>query len=240
MFGDDEFVYVYQVKGKTKIVKYQHDAPASESVNHHTRLFTRWRVVLVNAIRSENPMNDRPFNTGEPVAYFITWTTYGTWLPGDERGWHQWGKSGTLPPNQSFRKTAKSKMKETEFVMSRDDRDVVENTIGRHCDIRNWRLHTANARSNHVHVVVTAPGYDPKTVRDQFKAWCTRKLKPLHPSRSRFWTEGGSCRWINHEDDLEAAITYAGDVQDRKRREERDSQDKSLVEYKHDAPASED
>lgn len=23
----------------------------------------------------------------EPLAYFITWTTYGTWLPGDPRGW---------------------------------------------------------------------------------------------------------------------------------------------------------
>ena len=23
----------------------------------------------------------------EPLAYFLTWTTYGTWLPGDERGW---------------------------------------------------------------------------------------------------------------------------------------------------------
>ena len=31
-------------------------------------------------------MADRIFNTDEPMAYFITWTTYGTWLPGDERG----------------------------------------------------------------------------------------------------------------------------------------------------------
>jgi hypothetical protein len=23
----------------------------------------------------------------EPLAYYLTWTTYGTWLPGDERGW---------------------------------------------------------------------------------------------------------------------------------------------------------
>jgi hypothetical protein len=23
----------------------------------------------------------------EPLAYFPTWTTYGAWLPGDERGW---------------------------------------------------------------------------------------------------------------------------------------------------------
>jgi hypothetical protein len=26
----------------------------------------------------------------EALAYFLTWTTYGTWLPGDERGWVQY------------------------------------------------------------------------------------------------------------------------------------------------------
>lgn len=23
----------------------------------------------------------------DPLALFLTWTTYGSWLPGDERGW---------------------------------------------------------------------------------------------------------------------------------------------------------
>ncbi len=23
----------------------------------------------------------------DPLAYYLTWPTYGTWLPGDERGW---------------------------------------------------------------------------------------------------------------------------------------------------------
>jgi hypothetical protein len=26
----------------------------------------------------------------DPLAYFLTWATYGTWLPGDERGWIQY------------------------------------------------------------------------------------------------------------------------------------------------------
>jgi hypothetical protein len=37
-------------------------------------------------------------------------------------------------------------------------------------------LHAVNCRSNHVHVVVTA-NRDPDEVREQFKAWCTRRLK---------------------------------------------------------------
>ena len=160
-------------------------------------------------------MNDCDFNTDEPLAYFITWTAYGTWLPGDDRGW--WRRGEFHPPNELFREMAVSEMKETAFVISREDRRIVQETVATHCQIRGWTLHTVRARSNHVHVVVTAPGYPSKTVRDQFKAWCTRHLKPRNPHRKCFWTEGGSCRWVNREDDLEAVIIYVIEAQDRKK-----------------------
>jgi REP element-mobilizing transposase RayT len=162
-------------------------------------------------------MTDRRFNVDEPLAYFLTWTTYGTWLPGDDRGW--W-RAGEFRLAQSlFRQMAASEMKETEFRATPHDREVVETTVKRHCEIRSWTLHAVKARSNHVHVVVAAPGYAPETVRDQFKAWCTRQLKASYPGRKRFWTEGGSCRSINHEDDLESAIIYVKEAQDRKGRD---------------------
>ena len=107
-------------------------------------------------------------------------------------------------------------MKDTAFELSGEHRAIVENTIRKHCEMRSWHLHAVNVRSNHVHVVVTATGYKPETVRDQFKSWCTRKLKEIGESRSQFWTEGASCRWINTDDDLEASVVYVLDVQDRK------------------------
>ena len=33
----------------------------------------------------------------EPVGFLLTWTTYGTWLPGDERGWIKRGQGVKLP-----------------------------------------------------------------------------------------------------------------------------------------------
>ena len=42
------------------------------------------------------------FNTGEPLAFLLTWTTYGTWSPGDERGWNRKGKPGAHLPNALF------------------------------------------------------------------------------------------------------------------------------------------
>src|SRR5262249_21050343 len=114
---------------------------------------------------------------------------------------------------------AQSKLKEPPFMLVEPHRSLVEDTIHRHCDVRGWALHAVNVRSNHVHVVVTAPRYAPGTVKEQFKAWCTRKLKQIEPTRQRIWTEGGSCRWINGEADLEAVILYVTEAQDRKGRE---------------------
>lgn len=33
-------------------------------------------------------------DVSSPLAYLITWTTYGTWLPGDRRGWVEAGEPG--------------------------------------------------------------------------------------------------------------------------------------------------
>jgi REP element-mobilizing transposase RayT len=161
-------------------------------------------------------MSRKTFNLSEPLAYFLTWTTYGTWLPGDDRGWSRKGEAGIQRSNPLFAEMARSQMKEPEFRLTAADRRIVQATIRDHCRFRDWHLHAVNARSNHVHVVVTAAEYPPQTVRDQFKGWCTRRLKEAGATRARFWTEGASCRWINQKDDLEAAVRYVIDAQDRK------------------------
>jgi hypothetical protein len=156
------------------------------------------------------------FNTGDPLAYFITWTTYGTWLPGDHRGWNRKDLPGIQPGNPNLERAAKRMMSESSFLMNDRHREIVDQTIRRHCEIRKWHLHAVNPRTNHVHVVVTARGYDPKTVREQFQAWCTRKLKEVVSDRKHFWTEGGSGRFVNTEEELERAIQYVLEAQDLK------------------------
>lgn len=170
----------------------------------------------------------------EPLAYFLTWTTYGTWLPGDERGWVLRGKGFQLPA-PIRQESAKKRMTESVCTLNQEERAVVEKTITDHCRIRGWYLHAANSRSNHVHVVVTAHGRSPEDVRDQFKAWCTRKLNEhmrntsptrqrgntidTPPIRENWWTEKGSQRYIGDEESLEAVIIYVLDAQDRKDRD---------------------
>ena len=160
---------------------------------------------------------DKPaFNTGDPLAYFLTWTAYGTWLPGDERGGNRKGEHDSLPWNMAREESAHGDLKEAPFLLTPADRTIVESTIGKHCEIRDWELHAVSVRSNHVHVVVTAPLTKPETTVAQFKAWCTRKLKPTYPDRERFWTEGASTRWINDDTGMAKAIEYTLEAQERK------------------------
>jgi hypothetical protein len=152
----------------------------------------------------------------DSLAFFLTWTTYGTWLPGDERGW-VWKGKGFQPADSAKRRLAQRRMTEAECALDEEQRTLVERTIKDHCDIRGWQLHAINCRTRHVHVVVSADR-EPEDIRDQFKAWCTRKLNELQRSRNaqprdKWWTERGSQRFLGDEESLEAAIHYVQDCQ---------------------------
>jgi hypothetical protein len=157
-----------------------------------------------------------PFD--DPLAYFLTWTTYGTWLPGDDRGWVE--KAGVFrSPDIERQRMALMHMTEGAVTLDERQRSIVEATIKEHCTIRKWHLHAVNCRTNHVHVVVTAKCH-PDTVREQLKAWCTRKLKadqrlrsPKEKARKNWWTERGSDRYINDLASLEAAVLYVDEGQ---------------------------
>ena len=162
----------------------------------------------------------------EPLGYFLTWSTYGTWLPGDERGWTEY-RHGWKPPDPIRKLEAEARMTENHYLLDSEQRRLAEQTIADHCRIRDWRLHAVNCRSNHVRVVVSA-GAPPQRIQVQFKAWCTRRLKELErrrcdfretgsPIREEWWAERGSRRWINDNESLEMAILYVRDYQDQPR-----------------------
>ena len=151
----------------------------------------------------------------DPLAFFLTWTTYGTWLPGDERGWVE--KPGQFrEPDPEREEHARQRLTEPQLYLDAEQRAVVEGTIRRHCEIRGWHLHVVKCLSNHVHVVVTAQA-DPEEVMDQLKAWCTRHLKrqvkevKSAPVREKWWTQRGSKRRLYDEAALHGAIEYVHD-----------------------------
>ncbi len=154
----------------------------------------------------------------DPVAFLLTWTCYGTWLHGDERGSvdadHNAPGSAFLPPDDTRLlhevRTASHRL----VKLAPAAREIVEATIKTHCEIRSWTLQAANVRTNHVHVVVSCPVH-PKEAMIQLKAWSTRKLRQagLMEENAPVWTEGGSRPWLWNEESLRRAIDYVNDYQ---------------------------
>ena len=155
----------------------------------------------------------------DPLGFFLTWPTYGTWLTGDDRGWVQY-REGRQEPSSIRYEDSKFRMSEGSCILNQGQRKLVESTTRRHCEIRGWQLFAVNCRSNHVHVVVN--GDRPHAeIRRQLKAWCTRSLKEnqlVGPKRSKWWAERGSSRFLNDQDSLEAAVFYVEELQDVPRR----------------------
>ena len=149
------------------------------------------------------------------LTYFITWTTYGTWLPGDARGWRN-TKKGNQPPQPLLAAWCRNRMTETPVLLNEAQRGKVEAVCRKHAEIRGWILHAVNARSNHVHLAVTADK-KPEAVRDQFKANATRVLRqePDAVTNENVWTRGGDCEVVDGEDNLARVVEYIMEAQDR-------------------------
>ena len=156
----------------------------------------------------------------QPLAYFITITVYGTFLQGDLRLWRSRGK-GSQPAQPLLEHWHRDQLKHDIILLNADQRSAVENETARLCEFREWKLWTVNARSNHVHVIVSVSAQAGAKVRDQIKANCTRVLRqgwPVFQDRP-VWTVGGDWQCINSENELEQVILYSSEAQDRKARD---------------------
>lgn len=149
------------------------------------------------------------------LAYFITWTTYGTWLHGDPRG--SADRSGVHGPGRPYldpdpRRVSfeRSELAREAVLLSDPMRRVVDETVRRHIETRGWALRGLNVRTNHVHVVVSVGEIAPERVMGQLKAWSSRRLREqgLIGTGQRVWTRHGSTRWLNHQDAVSAAVNY--------------------------------
>ncbi len=154
-----------------------------------------------------------------PLAFFLTWTTYGTWLHGDERESvdrnHNVPQTPRLDTNLRLEASESTTLKHPPFRLDSRSRAIVEQTIVDHCKFRTWDLLAFNVRSNHVHVVVSANEESPEQVASQFKAWATRRLRTagLVASNARLWTRHCSTRYLNNESGVRAAIRYVTEAQ---------------------------
>lgn len=154
-----------------------------------------------------------------PIAYLITFTTYGTWLHGDEKGsvdkeHNQYG-SPFVGRSPAWHRREQSVLKNPAFTLGRKARERVLETILDVCRFRGWQAHVVHVRSNHVHIVVSGEEKPEKMMVD-FKAYATRAIKKIANKQGavkKYWTQHGSTRYLWTKESLDSAMKYVENEQ---------------------------
>jgi hypothetical protein len=83
---------------------------------------------------------------------FVTTTTYGTWLPGDLRGYVEGGE--ILPGNPRLMRYARTQLSGEPVLLDIEQQDALFVAIGVACDEFNYRLTDVSIESWHLHWIV--------------------------------------------------------------------------------------
>ena len=95
-----------------------------------------------------------------PLAYLITFRSYGTWLHGDSRGsvdrFHNRYGAPLIAPNRRWLQYNERALKRPPAKLTARRRAAIDGAIRETLRIRKWNLWALNTRTNHVHTVVSA------------------------------------------------------------------------------------
>lgn len=161
-----------------------------------------------------------PIARTAPLGYFITFRTFGTWLPGDARltvdDSHNVPGTPRIPENAGREAAARKRMRGVPVVLSGPQRSVVDRTIRAVCGHRAQSLHELNVRTTHVHAVVTA-SCTPEAILNCWKSWATRRMAEasLVERGGRVWARHGSTIYLWNKSQFEGACRYTRDEQDK-------------------------
>lgn len=151
-----------------------------------------------------------------PLAYHITFGTYGTRLHGDARGVvdrsHNRRGEPIIGSDPKRWERERAKMRFDPVVLTPEQMRHAEDLIPSICDRGGWRLHTRAAGPDHVHTLLTAAA-DADAVRKWFKRWLGEGMSkrwPL-PAGATWWAEGGSVKWVWDDDYFGRIVGYLND-----------------------------
>jgi hypothetical protein len=156
--------------------------------------------------------------------WFLTWHTYGTWLPGDERGFVSavrdsddrrvvHNQPGTpydrnLPSLEAY---CRDRMKGAPVLLTAPLAEALFVRLEETAAHRAWTLLAVGVIATHAHVVLGVPDDpDPEDLLRDVKSYGSRRLNrcATRPASGTWWTRSGSKRKLPHQESVLGAIRY--------------------------------
>jgi REP element-mobilizing transposase RayT len=139
------------------------------------------------------------------LGYMITWTTYGTWLQGDERGYVKNGK--TYQGNKDLKQKNKNLQSQDMVKLSRKQQQIVQKAITEEAELQNQHIYALSIQSNHVHIVVKYTTQPISRIVAYYKKAARLALK-AEGHNGKLWTKGYDKRFCSDRTALEQRIKY--------------------------------
>ncbi len=139
------------------------------------------------------------------LGYMVTWTTFGTWLQGDRRGYV---KNGQIKNKNKNLELANKRFQKTNRVhLNNKQKEMAETMIKKEAERIGQKLLAIAVCSNHIHLVLIKHNESIESSVSRYKNVATKALKETG-LKNRIWTRGFDKRFCFTEDDLKKKIRY--------------------------------
>lgn len=170
-------------------------------------MFAIFNLGLTPSARKQSPMKH----------WLLTSTTYGTWLPGDERGFvgtvkdyrpededkkqqgtrvrHNLQETNYDQDAPGLRRSANAMLKCDPIYVNQTQAESILAQFLETCNYRHWPLLVASIMRNHFHAVIAAPiEVASEIILGDLMSYASRSLnrKWSKPLSGTWWTESGS------------------------------------------------
>ena len=139
------------------------------------------------------------------LGYMITFTTYGTWLQGDERGYVKKGR--IYPRNKALRRINEQLQSQDTVFLSKAQQQIVKEAIMKEAAVQKQKIFALSVKPNHIHIVAQNSRQSISNVVAYYKKVARIALKATGHN-GKLWTRGYDKRFCFDTESLERRIKY--------------------------------
>ncbi len=139
------------------------------------------------------------------IGYMVTFTTYGTWLQGEKKGYVKNGE--IFAQNEQLKSANQRQQKYPTFRLNSEHKQIVEKTTLEEAGRINHQIFAIAVCSNHVHIVAGVSGESIEQAVHRYKYSATLALRTLGAC-GKIWSKGFDKRFCFTDKEIENKVRY--------------------------------
>lgn len=139
------------------------------------------------------------------IGYMVTWTTYGSWLQGDRRGYVKKGE--ILTANEKIEKANQKSQISTKIKLNSQQRKIVRQSIIKEAKRIGHKIEALSVSTYHVHLVARPFKESIELIVSRYKNISMFALGKM-VNTGRIWTRSFDKRFCFDEDSFNQRIEY--------------------------------